>query len=121
MNQEQFRSFRSSIYQFIDRPHKLAAGYRGFLSEVDSVMGLVGIEEKGRKKFFNKVNKLTPEQFHYLYETSDLISRVYDLADSPELVGGIKINTSEENARDLIDTLMEEIDELIEEAKDARP
>lgn len=117
MNQQQFNSYRSAINEYINKPKNYAAGYRGFLAEVEGVMKLVGIEDSEIDKFFEKFKGLTPEQFHQLYENSELISRVYDIADSPEYDGTLKLNTTKAEAKNLINTLMEEADDLIDMAK----
>lgn len=117
LTQSQFNSYRAAINEVINKPLKYAAGYRGFLAEVEGVMKMVGVSDADRKVFFDKINALTPEQFHYLYEKSDLVSRVFELADSPEYDGTLKLNTTEEVAAQLIDTLLEETDMVIEEAK----
>ena len=64
----------------------------------------------------NKFNKLNPEQFLYAYDHFDIISRVYELADSPTY-GGLKMNTSDKDAEDLIDTLKRDADKVIKDAK----
>ena len=117
MNQSQFNSYRAAINEYINKPKSYAAGYRGFLAEVEGVMRLVGIAEGEIDKFFEKFKVLTPEQFHQLYENSDLIGRVYELADSPIYEGGVKLTTSKDETRDLIETLMEETDDLVDMAK----
>lgn len=117
MSQSQFNSYRSAINEVVNKPLKYAAGYRGFLSEVEGVMKMVGIPDADIKKFFNNIDTLTPDQFHYLYEKSDLVSRVFELADSPEYDGTLKLNTTEDAATDLINTLIEESDMLVDEAK----
>lgn len=117
MNQAQFNSYRAAIKEYINKPKKYSASYRGFLSEVEKVMTLVGISETAKNEFFEKLSVLTPEQFNKLYQTSDLISRIYELADSPEYEGTIKLNTSKDEARELIDTLLEETDDLIKQTQ----
>lgn len=117
MSQSQFNSYRAAINEYINKPKSYAAGYRGFLAEVEGVMRLVGIPEGDIDKFFEKFKVLTPEQFHQLYENSDLIGRVYELADSPIYEGGLKLTTSKDETRDLIETLMEETDDLVDMAK----
>lgn len=118
MNQSQFNSYRAAIREFISKPKKYAAGYRGFLSEVENVMTMVGIDEKTINKFFKKISVLTPAQFNKLYRTNDLVGRVFELADSPIYEGTIKLNTTEDNARELIDLLLEETDDIILEAQE---
>lgn len=117
MNQQQFNSYRSAIREYINKPKKYAAGYRGFLSEVEAVMRIVGIDEKTIDQFFEKFSVLTPDQFHKLYENSDLIARVYEIAGSPDTPGTIKLNTSKDETKELIDTLLEETDDLIKDAQ----
>lgn len=117
MSQSQFNSYRAAINEYINKPKNYAAGYRGFLAEVESVMRMVGIEESDIDKFFDKFKVLTPDQFHQLYENSDLIGRVYELADSPEYEGSLKLTTGKDEARVLIDTLIEETDDLVDMAK----
>ena len=118
MTQSQFNSYRSAINEVINKPLKYAAGYRGFLAEVEGVMRMVGIEDSDIKQFFEKINALTPEEFHYLYEKNDLVSRVFELADSPEYDGTLKLNTTQEVATDLVNTLIEETDMVVKEAKE---
>lgn len=117
MNQQQFRSYKATIEEYLGTPAKRRGGYRGFLSEVLGVMRMVGIEEKSINRIMRKINELTPDQFHQMYETSSLVSRIYELADSPIYTGGLKLNTSESYAKDLIDSFVNEVDDLVEAAK----
>lgn len=116
MNQEQFRSAKRAIFEYVEAPAKRKAGYRGFLSEVDLVMQRLGYSSDDINKVLNKFNKLSADQFLYAYDHFDIISRVYELADSPTY-GGLKMNTTDEDAEDLVDTLMEQVDEIITDAK----
>ena len=117
MNQDQFRSYRSVIREYMSIPGKQKGGYRGFLNEIENVMRVVGYDEATINTFFNKFKVLTPSQFQDLYETSDLISRIYELADSPIYSDTLKLNTTKENAKEMIDTLLEETDELVAKSK----
>lgn len=117
MSQSQFNSYRAAINEYINKPKNYAAGYRGFLTEVENVMRMVGIDEPDIDKFFDKFKVLTPDQFHQLYENSDLVARVFELADSPEYDGTLKLNTGKDEARTLVETLMEETDDLVDMAK----
>lgn len=116
MNQEQFRSARRAIFEYVEAPAKRKAGYRGFLSEVDLVMQRLGYSSDDINKVLNKFNKLSADQFLYAYDHFDIISRVYELADSPTY-GGLKMNTTDEDAENLVDTLMDEVDGIITDAK----
>lgn len=116
MNQEQFRSYKATINEYLTSGSRKRAGYRGFLSEVLNVMRMVGINEDTINRVMNKVNELTADQFFEMYNDSDLVSRIYDLADSP-IYGELKLNTDRDTAEDLINTFVEEVDDLVETAK----
>jgi hypothetical protein len=116
MNQEQFRSAKRAIFEYVEAPAKRKAGYRGFLTEVDLVMQRLGYSQDEIDSVLNKFNKLNPEQFLYAYDHFDIISRIYELADSP-VYGGLKLNTTDEDAENLVDTLREQVDGVITDAK----
>lgn len=116
MNQEQFRSAKRAIFEYVEAPAKRKAGYRGFLTEVDLVMQRLGYSSDDINKVLNKFNKLSADQFLYAYDHFDIISRVYELADSPTY-GELKLNTTDEDAENLVDTLMEQVDDVITDAK----
>lgn len=103
-----------------------ASGYRGFMSEIEQIIDTLNIGASEDEKisdaekdaFFKKFSVLTPEELYELYESSDLIDRVYRLADSPKYTGGeLKIYASDDYARTLIKALMDEADLLISEVK----
>lgn len=116
MNQEQFRSARRAIYEYVEAPAKRKAGYRGFLTEVDLVMQRLGYSSDEIDSVLDKFNELSPDQFLYAYDHFDIISRIYELADSP-IYGGLKLNTTEKDGENLVDTLMEQVDGVITDAK----
>lgn len=95
---------------------KQGAGYRGFMAEVEWVMDNVGIDPEVKDEFFKKLRKLSPDEFYQIYMENDLITAVYRLADSPS-VSEMKLNTTEEDARGIIDALIENVDVMIANAK----
>lgn len=115
MNQHELNSYMNAISEYMEVPALQRSGYRGFLTEVESVMTLLGYDQKTQNSFFRKLSKLKPYQFESLYEDNKLIERVYDLADSPVYEHGIKLNTSRDDASRMMETLLEEIDDLVEE------
>ena len=115
MNQKQFRSAVSAVNEFATFPTRLKTNYRAFMSEVDQVMKVLNYSDEERDKLFRKFSKLTPTQFFYLYDNNDLIGKIYSLADSPEY-GGLKLNDTEDAAREDIDTFLEEVDDMIKDA-----
>lgn len=119
MTDKQLQAYGATIREYLNYPAKRQAGYRGFLTEVDFVMKNVQVPKKQRDEFFKKFSVLDADQFQYLYENSDLIERIYDLIDSPTHGGDrMKMNTTEEDATDLVNTLFEDIDYLIAEAQE---
>lgn len=115
LTQDQFVDKKAAVIQALKAPHWTTRNYRGFLSEVESVMRMVGKDSRTINEFMRKFSVLTPDQFLDLYNKSDLIGRVYDLADSPEY-GEMKLNTTEDDAEEVIDSLLTRTDELIEQA-----
>lgn len=119
MSQSQFNSYRATINEFIQLPSKQKAGYRGFLSELEWVMNVSGTDEQTKNEIFKKINQLTPQQFFNMYENSELIKRIYELADSPAF-GEMKLNTSVEDASEKIVALKDSVDILVEQAKNPK-
>ena len=115
LTQSQFRSVMSAVKEFYNLPSNREAQYRGFLSEVEWVMEKIGVSQERRDAFFKKFGKLTPSQFQYAYDNNDIIGRIYSLY-SKDSDGETYLSDSEENAEDLIDTLMEEADDIVNEA-----
>lgn len=115
LNQPQFRSTLSAVREYYNVPANREAQYRGFLSEVEWVMEKTGISKERRDAFFKKFGKLTPSQFQYAYDNNDIISRIYALYSKNEEEP--YLTDSEENAEDLVDSLMEEADDIITDAK----
>lgn len=112
-----------AMYNYVDRYRKSferqATGYRGFLGEVDAVMERLEYSKDERDRVFNKLSELEPHQLYYLYETSDVIGKIYELADSPKTTGGkLVLHDDEASARTHIDTLLEKIDIMVQEAKE---
>ena len=117
LNQDEFRSYRSAVLEYINFPLRVEKGYRGFLSEIDLVMDRLQFSNERKENIFEKFKELTPEQLFYVYNENDLVGRIYDLIDSPIYDGTGKMNESEEYAEDLLTTLEEELDDIIEDAK----
>ena len=118
LSQSQFRSVISSINEFATSPTQLKARYRGFLSEAEWVMDKVGIEDEVKEKFFKKFQTLTPEQFLYAYDNNDIIARIYALYKKDYGAEEAYLNVgSDEDAKGLIEELMDQADIMVKEAK----
>lgn len=119
MNQKQFNAYKGVIRDYLSQASKRRGGYRGFMAQTLQIMRTVGIEEKDINRVMSKINTLSPEQFTQMYEQSDLISRIFELADSPIYTSGkLKLYTTQDDAKDLLNTLVEEVDDLVKKAKE---
>lgn len=115
LTQSQFNAFTHYTNAMLNEHRSKVNAYRGFLSVVENVMKMTGIDIKERNKFFEKMSDLTPAQFIKMYRDSHLIARIYELIDSPKS-GEMYINTDDEDAAELINTLIEDFDQIKEEA-----
>lgn len=95
-----------------------ASGYRAFMSEVEMIMDRVGIPKERKEEFFTKMSKLDEQELYDLYETEDIISKIYELADSPKYTGGeLVIYASDTEAENLINLFMDRLDGMIAKVK----
>lgn len=92
-------------------------GYRGFLSEVEWVMDKLDYDEKVKNEFFNKLKKLTPDEFYDVYVDNAIIKKVYRLAES-DSAHRMKLMDTEESAEDIIKELVDNVDLMIKEVKE---
>ena len=111
----QFKSFERYTTAMLDENRSKINAYRGFLSVVEQTMKLTGIPRETRNKFFDKMSNLTPAEFVKMYRDSGLVGRVYELIVSPK-EGPAFVNTSDEDAELLINELIENFDNIKEEA-----
>ena len=117
-SQSELDSMSALVSDYRQSFERRATGYRGFLSQVDILMEETGFDKQQRDLFFKKFSKLTEDEFLDLYESNDLIKRIYDFADSPKLTGGVlKLNASKKEIKEKLNTLLEEQDYLIESVK----
>ena len=116
LNQSQFRTFRNTINEYLYANERNMSGYRSWMNEVELIMRNLGYDNKTINKFFEGFNELTPRQFLTMYRQSALVSRIYELY-IPTKDHSFKLSTTEEDAKDLINTFMVEKDEMIKKAK----
>lgn len=115
---EELRAASRYIDKYRKSFERQATGYRGFLSEVEAIMKRVGISKEQRDTFFKKMSQLNEIEFMELYEKEDIINKIYTLADSPKYTGGkLILHDSEENALNLINSLISNIDNMISDLK----
>ena len=116
LSQSQFRTFRNTISEYLYANERNLSGYRNWMNEVELIMRNLGYDNKTINKFFEGFNELTPRQFLNMYRQSALVSRIYELY-IPTKDHSFKLSTTEEDAKDLINTFMVEKDEMIKKAK----
>lgn len=115
--EDELKAMSAYVNKYRGSFERQATGYRGFLSQVDLVMDDIKIPKEKQDELFNKLSKLDEEEFMDLYEKNDLIDDIFNLADSPKLTGGEFVLKDEQRAKDLIDTLLRDIDLMIAEVK----
>ena len=113
LNKSDFKTYNKIIKKFTGYSTLAKRSYRGFMSEVEGVMRMVGIENKNINEFMEKFKELKPHQFVQMYNENNLIHKVYDIADSPEGNGELKLNTSKEDALNIANALLEQADDLV--------
>lgn len=117
MNQNQFKEYSGSIKEYLQIQEHMKRGYRGFLWQVENAMRITGYDEEQINGLFNKLKQLNPSEFHEYYRNNDLVKRIYEIVRSPSHGGDIKLTTTDDDGRELIDTLLEEVDQDIAEIK----
>lgn len=115
LDQSGIKTFQKYTSQALNYNKSNITAYKGFLSGVEQVMKNLGYSEKEISKLYENMGNITPAQFIKMYRKSDLIAKIYDIIPSPEH-GKKVINTSDEEARDLIDNFMKEFTKEMRES-----
>lgn len=117
LEEADFRSTVATINEFAHASTDRANQYRGFLSEVDWVMQQLDYSEVDRNKIFKKFSKLTPSQFLYAYDNNDIIGRIYRLYHKNYGEEEAYLTDTVEKAEELIESFMEQVDDIIKDAQ----
>lgn len=118
MNQSQFNSYKAAIREFKNKNVVRTRGYRNFLSEVEFVMKNAQYSKEDIDRFFEKVSQLDPDEFYEWYENSDNVRKIFLIVDSPIKNRGMKLNTTDTDAKNAVDSLVGEVDDAIKKYKD---
>lgn len=116
MNQTQLNTYRKTVEEYLDVGKRDISAYRGFMAEVEKIMKQMNYSDDQIAKFFQGFNELSPRQFVKLYRENSLIARIYELY-LPSGKDGFRLSTSDEDARNLFDTLQEQKAGLIAKYK----
>ena len=116
LNQQQFRTFQKTMDEYFFHNERINNGYRGWMNEVEVIMRVLGYDNKTIDKFFEGFDALTPSQFTTMYRQNDLISRIYELY-IPTADHSFQLSTTEEDAKRMIETFIEQKDDMIAKVK----
>ena len=117
LDDKEFKASYNAINEFLGASSLRKERYREFLSVVEEVMDTLDVDEDVKNKFFKKFQKLTPTQFLYAYDNNDIIARVYELYFKRNDDGTVQLNTDVNSANDIINSLFEQADLMVEDAK----
>lgn len=110
LDQSGIKTFQKYTRQAFNYNKSNITAYKGFLSGVEQMMKNLGYSEKEINKLYENIGNISPAQFIKMYRRSDVIAKIYDIIPSPEH-GKSAINTSDEEAKGLIDKVMKEFGE----------
>lgn len=116
LSASQLRTFRKTVNEYLYANERQIKGYRNWMQEVELIMRNLGYDNSTINRFFKGFEDLTPRQFLTMYRQSALVNRIYELY-IPTKDHSFRLSTTEEDAKDLIDTFMIEKDEIIARAK----
>lgn len=92
--------------------------YRTFLNQMDRAMHLLGYSKADIDNMYEKLYKLTPNEFMEFYREEPIIEKLYEIVGSPEARGDYRIMTKTDKvARTRIDTFLNNLDSSIEKIK----
>ena len=117
LDDKEFKASLNAVNEFIEAPSVRSTRYRGFLRVVEDVMDSLEVDKKKKDEFFKKFEQLTPTQFLYMYDNNNIIARVYELYFKRNENGEVQLNTDVDSANDIIESLFEQSDLIIEDAK----
>lgn len=117
LDDKEFRASYNAINEFLGASSIRKERYREFLSVVEEVMDTLEIDDDVKNKFFKKFEQLTPTQFLYAYDNNDIIARVYELYFKRNTDGTVQLNTDVNSAKEIMNSLFEQADLMVEDAK----
>ena len=116
LSDEDIRGIRRYIEKAQMSDVMKSKGFRAFMSEVDTIMTFLGYDKKTRDNFFDKFSVLTPSEFFEMYNSNELIGRIYELYLGSDN-GDIRLNADNESATEIVNMLLNDVDNIVAEAK----
>ena len=117
LDDKEFKASYNAINEFLGASSLRKERYREFLSVAEEVMDTLEIDDEVKNKFFKKFEQLTPTQFLYAYDNNDIVARVYELYFKRNADGSVQLNTDENSAKEIMNSLFEQADLMVEDAK----
>lgn len=103
------QSQQQIISDFLNNQTRMRAGFKNWLSIIDRASSFAKVDKKVVSSLKNKLQNLSEQQFTDLYHTQGLVQRVFELQYEEDKGVG-----DEEDTNNLITTLEEQIDSMID-------
>ena len=116
LNQSQLKTFSRYTHQALNYGKSNIGAYKGFLTGVEALMRQVGYGEKEIDSFYQSMSELSPAQFIRMYRESDVVAKIFTVIESPKS-GKSQINTSDEEAKMLMDKFTKDAERFKQRAK----
>lgn len=117
LTQSGLKTFEKYTQQALRYNKSNVSAYKGFLSGVEQIMKQVGFDSKEINQFYEKMSNISPAQFIKMYRKHDVVGRIFDMLGSPA-TGKSSINTSDEDARIIIDKFMDDFGKMTQDVID---
>lgn len=116
LSPSQLKTYKRTMDEYLNSNKQDINAYRSWMKEVETIMRHMGYGNDTINRFFDGFGDLTPRQFVTMYRQNSIISRIYELY-LPSRDGDFRLSTDEEDAENLLDTFMQQKDEMIAKAK----
>ena len=91
--------------------------FKHYLSQLNRAMDYLGYSKDDKEQIYSAFNQLSENEFTEMVREEDIIDRVYTLIDSPEERGEYELMAEEDDARYIINSIIEQTDYFIKKYK----
>lgn len=127
LSAKELRTVSATIDAYKRRNIKISSGREYFMRNLDSLLTAKGVSREKRKSMYEKLNKLTNDQFEELYKRHDVMTDIFLVIPSPTVTttdNDRRQKLAEDAMNDefiagALDEWTEQFDDYIEEAKTA--
>lgn len=122
---QQLKTVSATIDKYKRRNIKISAGRDYFMRNLDALLQAKGLPKEKRSKMYNKLNKLTNDQFLEFYKRHDIVSDIMIMIPSDPASDNntkerkkiAKEVVSDDITGDALDEFAKSLDDYIDEAK----